>query len=83
MRAGRYSTFEKHYQPLTRDDGSILFETYGDDLNKIIETKHNHIWTLLDCDGKLRIGAGYHIVNRMNYIITKYPWISNELCFSY
>jgi len=83
MRAGRYSVFEKLYQPVTKQDGSMLFETYGYDLEEVINTNYNHIWTLLDCDGKLRIGAGYHIVNRMNYIITKHPWISNELCFSY
>ena len=83
MRAGTYDTFEKRYQPLTKEDGSILFETYGRDLTKVIDTPVDRVWTLLDCDGKLRIVAGYHIVNRMNYIITKYPWMNNELCFSY
>jgi len=78
-----YASFEKKYKPEIKEDGSILFETYGYDLEQVIDTKYNHIWTLLDCDGKLVITAGYHIVNRMNYIITTKPWNSNKECYIY
>lgn len=83
MRTGSYNTFEKRYQSVTKEDGTMLFETYGLDLEEVINTNYNHIWTLVDCDGKLRIVAGYHLVNRMNYIITKKPWKSKEECYSY
>jgi len=83
MKIKSYSTFEKKYKPEIKEDGSVLFETYGYDLEQVINTKYNHIWTLLDCDGKLIITAGYHIVNRMNYMITMKPWNSNTECYQY
>jgi hypothetical protein len=79
----RYETFEKSYLPIIRKDGTILFETYGKDLEQIKRTFPSKVWTLLDCDGKLVVGAGYHYVNRMNYIVTAKPWESGEECFSY
>lgn len=69
----RYETFEKLYQPIEQGGGSILLETYGNDLEKVRKTKNENLWTLLDCDGKLIIASGYHFVNRLNYIVTKKP----------
>lgn len=69
----RYETFEKTYKPIEQKEGSILLETYGDDLQKVRKTKNENLWTLLDCDGKLIIASGYHFVNRLNYIVTKNP----------
>lgn len=79
----RFSTFEKTYSPEIRKDGSILFETYGKDLERIAGTHSQHVWTLLDCGGKLVIVAGYHLVNRMNYLVTKNQWRDGTECFSY
>ena len=79
----RFSTFEKTYAPKIRKDGTILFETYGEDLERVRQTHSRHIWTLLDCDGKLVIVAGYHLVNRMNYLITKNQWSDGTEYFSY
>jgi hypothetical protein len=79
----RFSTFEKSYSPEIRKDGSILFETYGKDLDGVRKTHSQHIWTLLDCNGRLVIVAGYHLVNRMNYLITKNHWRDGTECFSY
>ncbi len=79
----RFSTFEKNYSPEIREDGTILFETYGEDLERIMGANSQHVWTLLDCDGKLVIVAGYHLVNRMNYLITKNQWRDGTECFSY
>jgi hypothetical protein len=79
----RYETFEKKYLPIERKDGTILFETYGKDLEQIKRTFPRKVWTLLDCDGKLVIGAGYHHVNRMNYIVSIRPWTDCNECYSY
>ena len=78
MRAKSYKTFEKKFQPVIREDGGCLFETYGTDLQRIINTDPHHVWTLLDCDGKLYLVNGYHIVNRLNYVITSQPWGEGE-----
>ena len=63
-----YDEWVSEYEP-----GEML-ETYGDDYEKVMamyEEEPNRIWTLLDCDGKLIIGSGWHWVNRMGYYITK------------
>ena len=79
----RFETFEKKYLPIDREDGTILFETYGEDLEQIRRTYPNKVWTLLDYDGKLIIVAGYHHVNRLNYIVSIRPWSDPTECYFY
>ena len=58
-----------------------MFETYGDELDyvKTLAKKNiKKIWTILDCDGDLYIGAGLHYVNRHGYLITKEEWEDSE-----
>lgn len=54
-----------------------MFETYGRDL-EAVRAQHQKdptkVWTLLDCDGDLYIGAGFHYVNRIGYFITEKSW---------
>jgi len=83
MKIKSYSTFEKKYIPIENKDGDILYETYGKDVTKVLDTPVDHVWTIVDCDGKLVITAGYHIVNRMNYMITMKPWKNNAECYRY
>jgi hypothetical protein len=53
------------------------FETYGNDLEFVLsvcKTDPRKVWTLVDGDdGNLYIVDGYHLVNRINYFITKNP----------
>lgn len=70
--------FENKYLPLENNDNSFLFETYGDDL-KLVQSKPNHlIWTVIDCDGDLRLMQGFHHVNRINYIIATKPYFEGD-----
>jgi hypothetical protein len=57
---------------------SILFETYGEELEFVQQQPHNHVWTWLDGDGGTFIGAGFSFVNRIGYLITETPWESLE-----
>lgn len=53
-----------------------LYDTNGPSYAAIeaqLKTGEAHVWTLLDCDGKLVISNGWHYVNRMGYFITKQP----------
>jgi len=53
-----------------------MFETYKNELEavqKAAEATPLNVWTILDCDGKLIITAGYHFVNRTGYLITEEP----------
>jgi hypothetical protein len=48
-----------------------MFETYGADLQFVCAQHPRKIWTLLDCDGKIRICEGMHYVNRLGYFVTE------------
>jgi hypothetical protein len=72
------------YVPLFREDCSIAFETYGEDLDFVKSQNPNHVWTLVDGDnGELVVVAGYHFVNRVHYIITLKPWKDSTLALPY
>lgn len=56
------------------DEGSGLFETYGQDLDtvrKVAEKHPRRVWTLVDTDfGGTAWLNGYHLVNRILYAVT-------------
>jgi len=60
-------------EPLKNKDGTVLFETYGEDLKRVQATNPNFVWTIIDEDGKLLIAPGFRLVNRVNYIIASRP----------
>jgi len=50
---------------------SQMFETFGDEVEMVQNANPGAVWTLLDVDGKLIIGEGFHYVNRIGYYITE------------
>ena len=84
----KFYAWEAKYQPIKNqfappqgefEDEFVedKFETYGEELDyvlKIANTEPKRVWTLVDGDdGNLYITSGYHLVNRVNYFITKNP----------
>jgi len=62
MRAMTFDVFERRYQPIEppQDSGS------GDlvwNWEQARGQPADRVWTILDCDGKLYLAAGFHIVN--------------------
>jgi hypothetical protein len=78
--------WEEKYQPIKnqytqKQNGEFVedkFETYGEELDYVLSianTEPKRVWTLVDGDnGNLYIVDGYHLVNRVNYFITKNPF---------
>jgi primosomal protein N'' len=75
-----YDDFVGTFRPIANSfdknasfDG-YMFETYGQELDFVLDTaKHNsnRVWTIVEGDdGELYIVNGYHLVNRMGYIVT-------------
>lgn len=56
------------------DDESGRFETYGDDLKTVLTQNERFVWTCIDGDDGMYYVSGYHLVNRIYYIITDEPW---------
>jgi hypothetical protein len=69
----KYQPIQNHFDPKEGDK----FETYGKELDYVLSianTEPARVWTLIDGDdGNLYISSGYHLVNRINYFITKNP----------
>ncbi len=71
-----YNPLPNPLQPSTE-----LLETYGQELDVVRRADPNRVWTVIDCDGTLYVTAGFHFVNRLNYIITEHPWESDSITF--
>ena len=83
MRREDFDQFCKVFEPVQRADEGMLWETYGEDVEYIWEQDVNHVWTIVDCDGKLYISPGRHLVNRMNYVLTKNKWDDKTRDYKY
>jgi hypothetical protein len=63
------------------DGNGRMYETYGDDLQTILEVGKvlpNHIWTYIDFDGGTAVVNGYKLTNRIGHFITKNAWTNGS-----
>lgn len=67
-------TYDESVQSVSEPEKQAgCLETFGHDieiLNKIMETRPNNVWTMLDCDEGMYIVPGRHYVNRLYYVVT-------------
>jgi len=68
-----YEKWIEEYKPnMTKQSQVVLYETFGEDLEKIRKTDPNYVWTVVDTDDdSLAILPGIHYVNRISFVITK------------
>jgi hypothetical protein len=52
----------------------VMFETYGQELDYVRQQDPRHIWTFCEEDDILFLSQGYHLVNRIGYVITELPY---------
>ena len=81
----QFNAWETKYQPIKnqfsqQQEGEFVedkFETYGEELDYVLSIANSdpdRVWTLVEGDdGNLYVTNGYHLVNRLNYFITKVP----------
>lgn len=64
-----------NYQPIDNHfrEGTQLFETYGEELEFLLQHKREHIWTEVDGEDGVYIINGYHLANRIGYYLTTKP----------
>jgi hypothetical protein len=63
-RPRRWETFVTLFDPVLRDDQTVLWERY----EVPPDADHRHWWTVLDCDGRLLLAAGFHFINRIGFV---------------
>ena len=64
--------FERRFRPVVRDDGSLIW--HRDELPFLEPIEPRQWWTVVDCDGKLSVSAGFRFVNRIGYDRTALQW---------
>ena len=75
----RYPLITNHLNPdaswVIGDGPGCLFETYGEELDFILTQDPRTIWTFVDGDdGNQYVMSGYHLVNRIGYLISTIPF---------
>lgn len=72
--------FDRKYSPNKTlksecfNDESGRFETFGNDLKTVLTYDEKYVWTCIDGDDGMYFISGYHLVNRIYYLITNEPW---------
>ena len=73
----RYTLLVNHIDPnaswASGDENGCLFETYGPELDFVRAQDPRCIWTVIDGDDGTAIVSGYHLVNRIGYLISTEP----------
>ena len=68
------------YRPISNhlnDEGRDCFETYGIELGYVLgvaDCDPKRVWTYVDGDNGTYMVNGYHLVNRIYYMITEVPY---------
>jgi hypothetical protein len=83
QRAMSYDVWVRRYQPQRNTvnrrapfDGT-MYETYGPEVEAAwaqYQKDAATVWTLIDCEGKVYISAGWHRVNRLGYFVCAVPF---------
>ena len=85
----KYHPLPNHFYTNPEDcpwDGCML-ETYDREIEYVLSFANNpalqrNLWTIVEGDdGQVCICAGYHLVNRMGYLITDEPWGDEGECY--
>lgn len=80
----KYKLIKNHLDKNAAFDG-CMFETYGKEVMYVHslstskkDSDRRRVWTILDGEGELFYSSGYHIVNRLGYLITEKPFPKNQ-----
>lgn len=75
------SDFMDTYNPIqTGREGEFMLDDYHEAVQFAEARGHssNHVWSIIESgdgdDDSLYVSAGYHLVNRLGYIVTEKPW---------
>ena len=80
----KYNTALKN--PKSDDDeglSTIMFETYGEELETVRNHEPNKIWTIRDTEYGLLLTAGFGLIDRFGYIISEQSYEEADLDKAY
>jgi hypothetical protein len=56
-----------------------IFDAYGAELEFVMTQNPKKIWTIMEENGALVYQAGYHLVNRIGYLVCEHEWENDTL----
>ena len=68
-----YAPIKNHFDDNASLDG-LMFETYGEELEFVKSQPNNLIWTYCDDGENGWLTNGFHLVNRLGYLIASKPF---------
>ena len=75
----KFTPIENHLDDNASWD-NCMFETYGEEEDFVREQNEQNIWTIVEGDDDtMFIESGFHIVNRMGYLITEEIWSEDTI----
>lgn len=87
MRKTDFEHFVEQYLPQLDREGALRrYETYGKDLEAVRKyggENCEYLWTMVEAEDKWYILRGYHLVNRLFYIISQNPWNEKTRDYKY
>jgi len=70
----KFNPIENHIDTNASFDG-CMFETYDEELDHVKAQPNNKVWTIVEGDDDTMFYlSGYHVVNRIGYLITEEEW---------
>jgi len=80
-RARSWDAFEDRFRPMIRPDMTVLWD--ASELPPRETINRHEWWTVLDCDGRLYLSAGFRFVNRFAYVRCTVPWTDDDRMLEY
>jgi len=84
---GDFDDFQRKYTILEFDSTAtgrpMLLETYGEDLEVVRSYDNDQIWTITDAEDEQLLVPGFHLANRIAYLITEESWHDADEIYTY
>jgi hypothetical protein len=62
------------------NNGTSLYETYGDDLEKVKAADPLSVWTVIETENENQyLRPGFHLVDRIGFVLSENPITEQEL----
>ncbi len=79
--ARSWHVFERRFRPIYRPDLTVLWQPSEVRFREVADSRQ--WWTVIDCNRRLYLSAGYHFVNRLAHVRCEVPWTGDDACIDY
>lgn len=73
----KYIVVKNPHDTMAGIDG-CLFGTSAEEWDAIKKQNPQHVWTVVECGNHWYIATGFHLVNRIGFLLTEQPWKREE-----